>query len=217
MAGALALLAQVELLLADADALLLHDGGAEGGEAVDAAGDDVLHILHAAGPDEHQQVHNQARIDAGTQHGHAVGLGDAVQLLGQLRLLGLGIGHLLSGGDDVDALLQDELDPGEGLLGEGVGAQQHHIRRAGLDDVLLGLDDDVGAVATGRLDVVIHAGADLLAAASHAHDVHALLLQQHVRHAAAHCAQTPDNDLYVFHSLPPSQKIGCVFHIFIIY
>ena len=159
----------------------------------------MLHILHAAGPDQHQQVHDQAGIDAGAQDGDAVGLGDLVQLLGQLGVLCLGIGHLLGRGDAVDALLQDELHPGEGVLGKGVGAQHDDIGCAGLDDVLGLGDQHIGTVAPGGLDVIEHALADLGAAAGNAHDVNALFLQQHIGDAAAHGAQAPDDDFYIFH------------------
>ena len=42
------------------------------------------------------------------QHGDAVPPGDLVQLGRQLRLLGLGISHLLGGGDDVHAPLHNK-------------------------------------------------------------------------------------------------------------
>ena len=84
VAGALAFLAQIELFLGDADALLGHNGGAKGRQGVDTAGNDVFNIFHAAGPDQNQQIHDQAGVDAGTQQRNAVFLGDLVQLSGQL-------------------------------------------------------------------------------------------------------------------------------------
>ena len=200
MRRALAFLAEIELFLADTDALLFHNSGAKGRQAVDAARDDVLHILHAAGPDENHQIHNEAGVDAGAQNGHAVGLGDLIQRFRQIRMLGLGISHLLCGGDDVDSLLQNKLHTREGDVGEGIGTQQNHVGSAGPDDILGRTDDDVRTLAAFGLDVVKHAGTDFLAAAGNADDIHALFLQQHIGHAAAHGSQTPDDYLNVFHS-----------------
>ena len=117
----------LELLHGNADALLLHDRRPERRQAVDPLGPDVLHVGACAGHEDHQQVHDQPGVDAGAQHRDAIGLGQPVQFGGQLGLPGLGVGHLLGGGDDVDAQLHDQLDLVEGLAGVAVGGQQDHV------------------------------------------------------------------------------------------
>ena len=160
----------------------------------------MLHILHAAGPDQNQQIHDVTGVDAGAQDGHAVFLGQTIHFLSQLGILSLGIRHFLGRGDDVDAALYDKLDLGEHVLGEGVGADHDDVCGTGLDDVLGRADDHVGTVALGGLDELIHGLADLGFPVHDTHDVHALFLQQHVGNTAAHGAQAPDDDFYVFHS-----------------
>ena len=103
-----------------ANALLLHNGRAEGGEAVYAAALHGFDIRHAACEADGKQVHHQARVDARTQDGNAVRLCKAIHFCGKLRLLGFRVAHFLRGGDDVHALFHNELDLREHLCGEGI-------------------------------------------------------------------------------------------------
>ena len=184
-----------------ADTLLLHDGGAEGRQAVHPAGDDVIHALAGAGPQDDQQIHDKAGVDAGAQHGDAVPPGDLVQLGRQLRLLGLGISHLLGGGDDVHAPLHNKHQFVIDITGKGVGAHHHDIGGAGPDDLLGGAHDHVLAVAALNAGHhVIQALAQLGADVDGAHNIHALLFAEHLADAAAHGAQSPENYLHIFHA-----------------
>jgi hypothetical protein len=139
-------------------------------------------------------------VDAGAQHGDAVPPGDLVQLGRQLRLLGLGISHLLGGGDDVHAPLHNKHQFVIDITGKGVGAHHHDIG-GGPDDLLGGAHDHVLAVAALNAGHhVIQALAQLGADVDGAHNIHALLFAEHLADAAAHGAQSPENYLHIFHA-----------------
>ncbi len=158
----------------------------------------MLHGLAGAGKDHHEEVHHEAGVDPRAQDGDAVGLGQGVDLFGQLGLLGLGISHFFGAGDHVDLPLHRELNLIEGALHEGIGAKEHHVGGAGLDDVFRGADDHVGTAPPGHVEELVHALAELGSSAHHSHDLKALLFEHHLRHALAHGAETPNDHLHVF-------------------
>lgn len=194
--------ALVEFIDGDADALLLHNGGAEGGEGVYALAHNGLNVDHAAGKADGKQIHHEAGVDAGAENGYAVLLGDTVELSRKLGMLCLGISHFLGGGNYVDAVLKDELELGEYGGNEGIGRNNGNVRSALIDDgVYIVGDEDFLAVAPFDAETLEYAHTvELIPHVAYAGDLDALLVKEHPCDTGTHCTKAPNGYSNIFHN-----------------
>ena len=151
-------------------------------------------------PQNYQQVHDQTRVDAGSQYGYAVLLSDFVQLLSQFRFLSLRISHFFCRSDYVHAGFHNLNQLVINFSSEGVGADNNDVSSTRFDYFVSSSDDNVFSVASfNTRNYFVQALAQLSADVDSANDVNALLLCQHLADSAAHSAKSPQDYFYIFH------------------
>ncbi len=196
--------ARPEVFGRGAHTLGFHHGRAIGAEVVDARGLDPLDGVAAAGEGDDQQVEHKAGVDAGAEHGHAVLFCEQVELEGELRVLGFGVGHLLGDRDAVDPGSDDLLQIGDLVPDPGGGRER--------DDVdLVFIQDGFGLIGDGHAQVFPEAEhlAEVLAdevgaAIDRGDDLQAGFFEHQAGHAAAHGSKSPLEDTNrLLHTLSP--------------
>lgn len=134
--------ASLELLGGGADSLGAQHSLAIGGEVVDAAGFDVGDFLASGAEGDDEVVQHESGVDADADDRDAVLLGEFVEFLGHVGVLGLGAGHLFGDAHDVDASGNDGAQIGD-LVAEPRGCGDS-------DDVdVVGIEDGGGMSCDG--------------------------------------------------------------------
>ncbi len=131
----------LKLLARQTGADLLLERQATHARILDAIHADRIHALADAGQRDRQRIHDESRVDAGTEHGHA---GLLRQLMHRTRVAHVRlrrIRQLLCRRHDGHLELEDRFDLRQHLLQRRAGAQHGHVGLAGLDGLLDVVDD----------------------------------------------------------------------------
>lgn len=151
----------VEVVNAETDTLLFHNGGTEGRQAVDPAAGDLFNICHAAAEANCKKIHHKAGVNAGAEDGNAVFLCKLVHFGGKLGFLCHGEAHFFRSGNNIYVLLNNKLNFVECLAGKGIGCNNADIAVAVVDNFFnFGVNKNIIAGTAVDFEQFIDAPAD---------------------------------------------------------